>query len=142
MLTVFSSVVLGVACFFALRAVWPVFSGIEWAVTTAHEVEHFFLGKVVYDPGWLFYLFALSIKSLLFVLPLAVRGCAFLVEKEAGDTTGSAAVKDRGVSQIHFGSYPPFEDGRLPSPLGRRDLPVSIFSCRRAVPVSMQLMSP
>ena len=32
--------------------------------------------------------------------------------------------------------------GRLPSPLGRRDLPVSIFSCRRAFPVSMQAMSP
>ena len=97
-LTVSSSVVLGVACFFALRAVWQGFSGIKWAVTTVHEEEHFFLGKVVYDPGWLFYLFALSIKSTPFVLPLAVRRCAFLVEKEAGDTTGGAAVQDRGVS--------------------------------------------
>ena len=72
-----ASTVLIVAGFFALRAVWPVFSGIEWAVTTAHEVEHFFLGKVVYDPGWLFYLFALSIKSTPFVLPLAVLGVLF-----------------------------------------------------------------
>ena len=41
-------------------------------MTTAHEVEHFFLGRVVSDPGWCFYLFALSIKSTPFTIPLAI----------------------------------------------------------------------
>ena len=34
----------------------PVFDKISWAVTTPHELEHFFLGQVVNDPGWLFLL--------------------------------------------------------------------------------------
>ena len=64
--------------FFALRTMWGVFSGVEWAVTTAHEVEHFFLGKALYDPGWLFYPFALSIKSTPFTIPFAIFGVFWL----------------------------------------------------------------
>ena len=47
----------------AVQTVWIVFEKVNWAVTTPHEVEHFFLGKVVNDPGWLFYPFVLTIKS-------------------------------------------------------------------------------
>ena len=88
-LTGSAAAVLILVGFFALRAVWQVFSGVEWAMTTAHEVEHFFLGKVVYDPGWLFYLFALSIKSTPFTLPLAVLGVLFLWKERK--TTQQAA---------------------------------------------------
>lgn len=63
---------------FALEIVSEVFYGVEWAVTTAHEVEHFFLGKVVYDPGWLFYPFALSIKSTPLAIPFAIFGTFWL----------------------------------------------------------------
>ena len=49
-----------------------VFEKVGRAITTAHEVEHFFLGQIVADPGLLFYPFALSIKSTPFVLPLAI----------------------------------------------------------------------
>ena len=35
----------------ATHTVWHVFDRVNWAVTTPHEVEHFFLGKVVNDPG-------------------------------------------------------------------------------------------
>lgn len=54
----------------AVRVVWLILDRVNWAVTTPHEVEHFFLGKVVYDPGWLFYWFVLSIKSTPLTLPL------------------------------------------------------------------------
>lgn len=49
-----------------------VFEKVGRAITTAHEVEHFFLGQIVADPGILFYPFALSIKTTPFVLPFAV----------------------------------------------------------------------
>ena len=68
-------------CLVGVRAVptlWRVFDGVNWAVTTPHEVEHFFLGKVVNDPGWLFYPFVLSIKSTPLMLPLAFIGCLLL----------------------------------------------------------------
>ena len=55
-----------------------VVEGVNWAVTTPHEVEHFFLGKIVNDPGWLFYPFVLTIKSTVLMLPLAVLGCVLL----------------------------------------------------------------
>ena len=61
-----------------IQTVWHVFDRVNWAVTTAHEVEHFFLGKVVYDPGWLFYPFVLLIKSTPLMLPLAIVGCVLL----------------------------------------------------------------
>ena len=62
----------------AILTVWHVFDRVNWAVTTAHEVEHFFLGKVVNDPGWLFYPFVLLIKSTPLMLPLAIVGCVLL----------------------------------------------------------------
>jgi hypothetical protein len=40
----------------------PVFDKISWAVTTPHELEHFFLGQVVNDPGWLFLLMKALLK--------------------------------------------------------------------------------
>ena len=67
-----------ILCGIAIQIVWPVFDGVTWAVTTPHEVEHFFLGKVVNDPGWLFYPFALTIKSTPLMLPLAIVGCILL----------------------------------------------------------------
>lgn len=65
-------------CMQAKQNVWIVFDKVNWAVTTPHEVEHFFLGKVVYDPGWLFYPFVLTIKSTPLMLPLALIGCLLL----------------------------------------------------------------
>ena len=65
----------------ATEHVWLVFEKVNWAVTTPHEVEHFFLGKVVYDPGWLFYPFVLMIKSTPLMLPLAIVGCFSLWKK-------------------------------------------------------------
>lgn len=62
----------------AIQTVWRVFDRVNWAVTTPHEVEHFFLGKVVHDPGWLFYPFVLSIKSTPLMLPLATVGFLLL----------------------------------------------------------------
>lgn len=61
-------------------------------MTTAHGVEHFVLGKVAYDPGWIFYLFALSIKSTPFILPLAIIGMIWLwkEKKEAHSLTNQA----------------------------------------------------
>lgn len=64
--------------FFAIQTVWEVFSKIEWAMTTAHGVEHFFRGNVVYNPGWLFYPFALSIVSTPVTIPLAIGGMVWL----------------------------------------------------------------
>lgn len=65
----------------AIQTVWIVFDKVNWAVTTPHEVEHFFLGKVVNDPGGLFYPFVLMIKSTPLMLPLAIGGC-FLLWKQ------------------------------------------------------------
>lgn len=55
-----------------------VFEKVSWAVTTPHEVEHFFLGEVVNDPGWLFYVFVLTIKSTPLLFPFAVVGMVLL----------------------------------------------------------------
>ncbi len=73
-----ASVVIGVVCIRMLPVVWTVFNELGQAVVTPHEVEHFFLGKVVNDPGWLFYPFVLSIKSTPLMLPLAFLGCISL----------------------------------------------------------------
>ena len=67
-----------VTCIRSLQTVWRVFDRVGWAVTTPHDVEHFFLGEVVNDPGWLFYIFVLTIKSTPLMLPLALIGCLFL----------------------------------------------------------------
>ena len=73
-----SILVLGVVCTCAMRTVWRVLDRVGWAVTTPHEVEHFFLGQVVNDPSWLFYPLVLCIKSTPLMLPLALGGCLFL----------------------------------------------------------------
>ena len=77
-LLVTSSTGLIFLCGIAIQIVWPVFDRVNWAVTTPHEVEHFFLGKIVNDPGWLFYPFVLTIKSTPLMLPLAIVGCLLL----------------------------------------------------------------
>ena len=69
---------LGLVCISAIQTVWNVFDRINWAVTTPHEVKHFFLGKAVNDPGWLFYPLVLTIKSTPLMLPLALVGCILL----------------------------------------------------------------
>ena len=60
------------ACIQVSHTVWLVLDKVNWAVSTPHEVEHFFLGKVVNDPGWLFYPFVLTTKSTPLMLPLAI----------------------------------------------------------------------
>ena len=62
----------------AVQTVWMVFEKVNWAVTTPHEVEHFFLGEVVNDPGWLFYILALTVKSTPLMLPFALVGVFFV----------------------------------------------------------------
>lgn len=73
-----ASIGLVLLCISATQSVWNVFDRINWAVTTPHEVKHFFLGKAVSDPGWLFYPFVLIIKSTPLMLPLALVGCILL----------------------------------------------------------------
>ena len=73
----------------AIRLVWLIFDRVNWAVTTAHEVEHFFLGKVVYDPGWLFYPLVLTIKSTPLMLPLTLIGCILLWHPRKDSTEAS-----------------------------------------------------
>ena len=77
-LLIISCIGLILFCVVAIQTVWMVFDSVSWAVTTPHEVEHFFLGKVVYDPGWLFYPFVLTIKSTPLMLPLALVACVLL----------------------------------------------------------------
>lgn len=74
--TAFAGLLLISVC--ATQNIWRVFDRVKWAVTTPHEVEHFFLAEVVNDPGWLFYLFVLTIKSTPLILPLAIIGCILL----------------------------------------------------------------
>lgn len=69
-------------CLLAIQTIGIVFDKVSWAVRTPHEVEHFFLGKVVNDPGWLFYPFVLTIKSMPLMLPLATVGCILLWKKK------------------------------------------------------------
>ena len=76
-----SILVLSVVCVCVMRTVWRVLDRVGWAVTTPHEVEHFFLGQVVNDPGWLFYPLVLCIKSTPLMLPLALGGCLFLWQR-------------------------------------------------------------
>ncbi len=76
-----SVVVVGVVSGYMVRTVWRVFDGVAWAITTPHNVEHFFLGQVLYDPGWLFYPLVLCIETTPLTLPLAFGGCLFLWRK-------------------------------------------------------------
>ena len=73
--------VVGVVSGYMVRTVWRVFDGVAWAITTPHNVEHFFLGQVLYDPGWLFYPLVLCIETTPLTLPLAFGGCLFLWRK-------------------------------------------------------------
>ena len=80
------SLLVGGTCFsittiIVYNAVQPITAGIGWALTTAHEVPHFFLGKIVYDPGWLFYPLMLSIRSAPLTLPLTLIGFVLLWQK-------------------------------------------------------------
>ena len=76
-----SVVVIGAVSGYMVRTVWRVFDGVAWAITTPHNVEHFFLGQVLYDPGWLFYPLVLCIRTAPLTLPLAFGGCLFLWRK-------------------------------------------------------------
>ena len=76
-----SVVVVGVVSGYMVRTVWRVFDGVAWAITTPHNVEHFFLGQILYDPGWLYYPLVLCIKTTPLTLPLAFAGCLFLWRK-------------------------------------------------------------
>ena len=73
-----SVVVVGVVSGYMVRTVWSVFDSVTWAITTPHNVEHFFLGQVVYDPGWLFYLLVLCTETTPLTLPFVVGGCLLL----------------------------------------------------------------
>ena len=62
------------ASFIVYETVSPFVDRIGWALTTQHDVHHYFLGKIVYDPGWLFYPLALSIRSAPLTFPLFLVG--------------------------------------------------------------------
>ena len=70
--------ILMIGASYGLTLLWIVFDKVGWALTTAHEIDHFFLGKIIADPGVLFYLFTLTMKSTPFVLPLAIGAIPFL----------------------------------------------------------------
>ena len=76
-----SVVVVGVVSGYMVRTVWSVFDGVAWAITTPHNVEHFFLGQALYDPGWLYYPLVLCIRTAPLTLPLAFGACLFLWKK-------------------------------------------------------------
>ena len=76
-----SVVVVGVVSGYMVRTVWRVFDGVAWAITTPHNIEHFILGQVLYDPGWLFYPLVLCINTTPLTLPLAFGACLFLWRK-------------------------------------------------------------
>ena len=69
---------LAAVAFVAYKAALPFVHRIRWAITTEHDILHYFLGEIAYDPGWLFYPLMLSIKSAPLTLPLAVVGAVLL----------------------------------------------------------------
>ena len=72
------TIVLSICTGYTVKTLWIVLDRVGWAVTTAHDLEHFFLGKIVADPGWLFYPISLSINSTPFILPLVLGAILFL----------------------------------------------------------------
>ena len=76
-----SVVVVGAVSGHTVRTVWRVFDGVAWAITTPHNLQHFFLGQVLYDPGWLYYPLVLCVNTTPLTLPLAFGGCLFLWRK-------------------------------------------------------------
>ncbi len=73
-----SAMVVAVVSGYMVQTVWRVFDGVAWAITTPHNVEHFFLGQVLYDPGWFYYPLVLCVRTTPLTLPLAFAGCFFL----------------------------------------------------------------
>ncbi len=67
-------VVLTICIGHVLKTVWLVLSKVNWAVTTPHEVEHFIFGKIMADPGILFYPLVILIKSTPLTIPLFIFG--------------------------------------------------------------------
>lgn len=78
------------------NAVSPFLEGIGWALTTEHEIPHFFLGKIVNDPGWLFYPLMLSIQSTPLTLSLSLIGFVLLWRQRHHP-------KYAGIYQIYVG---------------------------------------
>ncbi len=76
-----------------------VSQSINWAVTTPHEVEHFFLGKVVNDPGVFFYPFVLMTKSTPLMLALALVSCILLWKHRDDSEAGEQHFKS-GVALV------------------------------------------
>lgn len=76
-----STLIFAVTCVCALQTLRIVLDGVGWAVTTPHDVEHFFFGEIVNDPGWLFYPFVLLIKGTPLVLPFAIVGVFILCKQ-------------------------------------------------------------
>ena len=76
---------LAAVAFIAYKAALPFVDRIRWALTTEHDILHYFLGEIASDPGWLFYPLMLSIKSAPLTLPLAVVGAVLLwrVQKQS-----------------------------------------------------------
>ena len=89
-----SVVVVGGVSGYMVRTVWEVFDGVAWAITTPHNVEHFFLGQVLYDPGWLYYPLVLCTETTPLTLPLVFAGCLFLWRKLGTDRKVCATVSD------------------------------------------------
>ena len=85
-----SVVVVGVVSGYMVRTVWRVFGGVAWAITIPHNVEHFFLGQVLYDPGWLFYPLVLCTETTPLTLPLAIGICLFLWRRSRNGQEGYA----------------------------------------------------
>ncbi len=88
----------------AVKVVWIVIDKVGWAIITPHEVEHFFLGKVAHDPGWLFYIFTLTIKSTPLVFPLVFIACLLLwIRRDnAADTARQFRLMLAFVSAVFF----------------------------------------
>ena len=95
-----ASVVLGVVCIRLLQTIWTVFDTAGQAIITPHEVEHYFLGKIVNDPGWLFYPFVLTIKSTPLMLPLALVGCLRLWKHRKDSEAGARHFKSGSALAI------------------------------------------
>ena len=83
-----SVVVVGVVSGYMVRTVWRVFDGVAWAITTPHNVEHFFLGQALYDPGWLYYPLVLCTETTPLTLPLAIGICLFLWRRSRNGQKG------------------------------------------------------
>lgn len=91
--------ILILVCQRVIQTFWFVFESVNWAFSTPHEVEHFFFGTIVNDPGWLFYPFVLTIKSTPLMLPLSIVGC-LLLWKQRKHTEQTARHFKTGVALV------------------------------------------